>query len=188
MHMKDVTHLFVRCDSFRVCGSKITMTVRDSLICETWLTCMWNVTYLYVRRDSFICEMWLIQGVWIESHDAWLGEEWWYWDMTHAYVKHDSFICETWLIHMCEMWRWLTRGGMLILRHVSCVCETWLIHVWDMTDSCVRHDSFICVRRDDCWHSEECCDWFVYVYTYYIHICIHIYTHKYIYLYIHIYI
>jgi len=45
MYTWDMTHLYVRHDSF---------------ICETWLIYMWDMTHLYMRHDSFICEIWLI--------------------------------------------------------------------------------------------------------------------------------
>ena len=44
IHMCDVTHLYVRQDSF---------------ICATWLIHMCDMTHSYVRHDSCICATWL---------------------------------------------------------------------------------------------------------------------------------
>ena len=77
IHMWDVTHSYVRRDSFicgtwlfhnlcigygRWCAAELRRDMthsdarRDSSICETWLIHMWDVTNSYVRRDSSICE------------------------------------------------------------------------------------------------------------------------------------
>ena len=46
-------------------------------------------------------------------------------------------VSETWLLHTWDM-------TPSCVRHDSFTCETWLLHMWDMTRSYVRHDSFIC--------------------------------------------
>ena len=103
------------------------------------------------RHDSFMCATWLI-------HVS---------DMTHSCERHDSFMCATWLIHECDisqgrelvfksLWVmshiWMSHVTHVIVsdmtqsrvRHDSFMCATWLIYVCDMTHSCKRHDSFMC--------------------------------------------
>ena len=84
--MCDMTHLYVRHDSF---------------ICVTWLIHRCGMTHSHVRQDSFLCVTWLIICVTWLIHMC---------DMTHSCVWHDSsirvpwlIICVTWLIHTCAM-------------------------------------------------------------------------------------
>jgi len=98
----------------------------DSVICETWLIHMWDMTHSYVRHDSFICETWLIDM----------------WDMTHWYVRHDSFICDTWLRHMCT-YEW--QPFICAHVHESCLTYEWIVshtsmsHVSHINESCLRY-------------------------------------------------
>ena len=83
IHMCDMTHSYVRHDSF-MCDMTHSHVRHDSFICATWLIHMCDMTYLCLWHDSFICVTWLIHMC----------------DMTHSYVWHDSFMCVTWLIHL----------------------------------------------------------------------------------------
>jgi len=92
--MCDMTHLYVRHDSF-VCATWLicmcTMTHlyvhHDSFIPTAWLICMCDMTHLYVRHDSFVCATWLICMC----------------NMTHLCLRHDSFVCAAWLIYTYDM-------------------------------------------------------------------------------------
>jgi len=129
-------------------------------------------TCVYLLRDC--CVLFLFLFIFL----AWLFHTC---DMTDSHVWHDSFICVPWFIHICDMvfWSvtWLTGTydktqsyawpcacmyvtwpficvlrlfhmcGMTNsdLRHDSFISETWLIHILDVIYSCAWHDSFICV-------------------------------------------
>jgi len=56
----------------------------NSLICETKLIDMWDITHWYVSHDADIGMTWLIHAC----------------DMTHSCVRHDLFMRATWLIHV----------------------------------------------------------------------------------------
>ena len=131
IHMCDMTHLHMWCDSF-VC-----------------VTCHIESCHTHTKSRVFGCCK-VLQGVAVCCiyfplhlpsvpisvtlliHKC---------DMTHSYVWHDSFICVTWLIHMCDM----TPSHVW---HDSFLCMTWLLHMCDMTHQYVWHDSSICVARN----------------------------------------
>jgi len=120
--MCDMTHLYVRHDSFKcatwllyMCDMTPLYVRHDSFKCATWLLYMCDMTHLYVRHDSFICAKWLIYMC----------------DMTHLYVRNDSFICATWLIYMCDMTH-------LYVRHDSFAPVPCATHLWK--------GSFICLE------------------------------------------
>ena len=102
----------------------IYMRRHDSVICETWLIHMWDMTHSYVRHNSLIYETRLIHM----------------WDMTHWYVRHDSFICETWLMHMCA-YEW--QPFICAHVHESCLTYQWVMshismsHVSHINESCL---------------------------------------------------
>jgi len=107
IHICDVTHSYVRHDSFE---------------CATWRIHMCNMTHPYVRHDSFICATWLIHMCDM-THDVTQTSPIlvnFHSHMCISSVRHDSFICATWLIHMCDM----THS---YVRHVSFICATWLM-------------------------------------------------------------
>ena len=102
---------YLRHDSFH----ELSPLMRDdSLICETWLVNMWDMTRGCVRHDSLICETWLVDMWDVRSgtvdgsaplFSLWEMTCWCdvtclidMWDMTRWYVRHDSLICETWLL------------------------------------------------------------------------------------------
>jgi len=121
---------------------------RDSLICETWLIHMWDMTHSYVRHDSFVCETWLIHMC----------------DMTHSYVTHDSSRYVTWLLYsqnnallsplsshipclrkppVCGNPLFSENWKLLFSMTFSFSESSWLIQMCDMTHS-MWHDSFMC--------------------------------------------
>jgi len=71
--------------------------------------------------QSQISSFWLVRGTWL-IHT---------WDMTHSYahpyVHRYSFICVTWYM-----------GQIARMNAIR------LVHMWDVTQSCVGHDRFIC--------------------------------------------
>ena len=116
MHICDVTHSYVWC---------------DTLTCVEWLIHMFDVTHVYVWRDSFICVTWLIHRCRSAAYcsppvlcrvcacfDS-CGV------VTYSYMGRDSFTCLTWLVHVCDVTHAL---------------------VWrDVTYSCLWLDSFVFV-------------------------------------------
>jgi len=73
----------------------------------------------------------------------------WLIQIPHKCVWRDSFVCDTWLIHACDV----THPDSLQIRVTWLIrvwgiqmCVAWLtsincIHVWNVTPSCVWHDS-----------------------------------------------
>jgi len=142
---KDVTHSYVRHDSF---------------VCVTWLIDGMSALLGAWWLRSCVLLRWQV-GVYVC-------------DMTHPcvchdlfHVKYDSFRRATWLIHVCAMTRQSDThviGGFVdmvvyatgrqagvhvcdmthpYLWHDSFIYETWLIHMCDVTHSYVSHDSFM---------------------------------------------
>jgi len=91
IHMWDMTHSYVRHDSF---------------ICETWLIHMWDMTHSYVRHDSFICETWLMTRI-----DAWIhdGSMIYRIDELHIWVTNYMYLSRTtyrwWIDDLSNRWR-----------------------------------------------------------------------------------
>jgi len=141
IHMWDKTHSYVGHDSF---------------ICGTWLIHMWDMTHLYVGHDSFWIKSW---SVWeIVRFDSWcMGKLFHKWDIwkSLSYMRHDLFICGTWPIRskwwcICEMVHfesWYKGHDLFVcgtrLLYIWDVFAWYVGHDWDMTYSCVGHDSFV---------------------------------------------
>ena len=129
--MWDMTHLYVRLDSFIVW--------HDSFIYESqmWHEFLWNAMW-----NTHVCETWRIHK----------------WGMTHSYVRHDSFMCETWLIHIRDITHSYEslRCDMIFCWNVTLsthICVTRLSHMEMMSQiHSVWHDSFMCVT----WLSLKC--------------------------------
>jgi len=108
--------------------------------CVTWLVDMW--------LDSFMCVTWLIIKpvmVPVECKSCWFH-------IWSCWITFDPIWCRahvTWLIHVCDMiikpvmvpvefkWCWFHMWSLLILFDA--------MRMWHDSESCVRHDSFVCV-------------------------------------------
>ena len=146
IHGFDITHLYVRRDSFvratcLICTCDMTHLYvrRDSFVCATWLTCTCDVTHLYVRHDSFVRATWLTCTC----------------NMTHLYVRHDlhtghelsktcvGYICVT---RVCMSVRYICK----IHQHVyDCI----ITYVWLDTGhelSLIASTPATYIRQDDC--------------------------------------
>jgi len=100
-----------------------------SHVCVTWLArmCMWH--------DLLACVTWLARNCIVcISYTLYL------------------YVCVTWLTRMCDM----TSSEMLVCMSYALylyvwpaffVFVTWMILMCDISDSCVWHDSFMCVTR-----------------------------------------
>ena len=99
---------WIFCSLARVCSLAF---VHNSLICETRLTLMWDMTDSYVRHDSLVCETWLTRM----------------WDMTHPYVRHDSLVCAAWLTYLWD----ITQG----------TCMNTTTHLTDALSCKTKQDS-----------------------------------------------
>jgi len=117
-------------------------------MCASWPIHMWDMTHSYVRHDSCIHVSVLVRS------DSWALCLWSSYTRSTCvswliHVWHDSHIGETWLIQVWDM----THS---CLRHDSKCCPwsaTWLTHMWDMTHAYVRHDSCMCDRTHSyMWH------------------------------------
>jgi len=108
------------------------------LICMCWRIYMCAMTYLYVWHDAFTCVTWLILRITGGSESkAFTG------DMTHQYVWHGWFVWVTWRIYKCDvtyLYVWL--DSSLSLQEALSYRPVGLTR--HVTDSCVRHDSFVC--------------------------------------------
>ena len=173
IHTCDMTHSYVRQDSF-ICATGLNyMCTQDSFICvlsrprtciDAWLISMCDVTYFcdvtnfYVWCDSLICVTSLVYMR----------------DMTHLFMRHDSSkglsrprtSMDALLIYMCDITH-------LYARHDPSIYATWLIYVCvvEAEDLYGRfahlhvwQDSYICVRRLICTchltYFYACCsDW-----------------------------
>jgi len=154
-----------------------TYLQHDSLICETWLIQMWDMTHCHVRHDSLPCETWLIamrdMTHWHERYDLFRWDDAFIsydtfvqcglidmWDMTHCHVRHDPLTYETWLIDIWDMTHWH-------MRHDSLTYETWLIDLWEMAhisrwnDAFISYDTFVRDMDSSMWYNsftwQDCC-------------------------------
>jgi len=122
----------------------------DSLIFETWLhhmcgtikahTYVWHDSLIRVRHDSLTCGTWLFHMC----------------DMTPLYMRHDSSIRVTWLGHTCDMtWmrRWIGSAERQSLW--GTMCDMTHSYIYDITDSYVWHDSFICAPQMWLWKGND---------------------------------
>ena len=118
IHMCDVTHTYVRHDSYDIADTR-TDTVSETLWFRTWRDMTHSLVFFktaryMLKRGRLRCRFgpyvtWLIHIC----------------NMTHSHVRHDSFVDATWLIHMCNM----THS---YVQHGSFTFFTWI----DMTHSC----------------------------------------------------
>jgi len=130
IHICDMTHAYVRHDSF---------------VCTTWLSCMCGMARLHVRSDLLVCAMWLILMRKCTRAT---------WPISDAHVRHDSFIYTMWLICMRGMAllyaqndllfcpTWLSHMHSISNAHVrrdSFISVTRLSCIRDMAHSYARH-------------------------------------------------
>jgi len=143
VHMWDMTHSYVRHDSF---------------ICATRLIQIQNTTYLYVRHNSFTCisrrhKCWVVADVRqsLPCQTCFIHMS----HMTYSYVRHISFICETCFIHMWDTSHlcvspYATNGGLqphfIEWGHTYvCVMSS---HVWVMSHTyTMSHDICPCATH-----------------------------------------
>ena len=167
IHMCDMTHSYVRHDSF-VCATPPIHVCK----CETWLihTCntthsrvyMWDMTHSYVQHHPFTC-------VYVR-HDLFICatppihmcicETW-----VDPYIWIEMFTCVTWHIHMCDMTRFIYMNRVYMKRYIH-MCDVAYLRVWRGIFTCVTWidsyiwieyiwiDVFSCVT----WHFEGDCD------------------------------
>jgi len=158
----------------------------DSFICVTWLIHMCDMTHSYVWHDSFIRVTYGAPAKILKKSALWFNTLYrmaWIWLFEkscdpHAHAPQKSCdifraICAA--AHSCvaEFTRIILRSLLIVATpyHIwkSCdvqriwraMCVTWLIHTYDMTHSCVWHDS--CTHMLSChtysapWH--HMCEW-----------------------------
>jgi len=126
VHMCDMTHSYVRHDSFirvtwlihicRITHSYIyTSLTLLSFICVTWLIHMCDMPHSYVRHDLFINVASLIH-------------------MSRTSLTHFTFICVIWLIHMRDMthsYVWHDSSIRDIIRsYVAWHLDLRTCHIW----------------------------------------------------------
>jgi len=192
IHMRDMTHSYVWCDSFlcvtwlvHMCDVTRSFVWRDSFICVTWLIRMPSQVHAYVCddwsylwRDSFICVTWLIDTC--HSH-VWQGSRSFMGECKHSSTRRhrplNLFISLKWPIYMCNVTRCICVAGLaLICRRVFPWNDlftriTWLVHMCDVTHSYVWRNSFIRVT----WFIHMCdvshsCVWHD-SHTWLVHMC-----------------
>ena len=194
------THLYVRHAALILrCDLTHSYVRQDSLICETWRIHVCNMahsheltTHSHVRHDAIICvtDVAHANETWRNRcdvrHDAlvcvlsivdnelrkrlrqcrhWRKNESWQW------LHHDSFLCAiTVMIHLVYCVQLLSRR-ILMRRNSFFVRHDALILMCDMTQSYVRHDTFVCGKRRislcnvtrffmcDIRHSFSCATW-----------------------------
>jgi len=163
--MRDMTHLYVWCDSLKCvmwCGSLICVTWRifmqtqrrrSTSFCHFDYFLMWDVALLYVWLDSLVCVTWLIHMCdMTHSHECRLRKPgaW-----GHSYVWYDSFSSA------CRLRKQKKKTRSTRFCQITFICEAWLIHMcdlprwrvtwlirmYDMTHWYVWHDSWICMTR-----------------------------------------
>jgi len=142
VHMCDMTHSYVRHDSFicvtwliHMCDMTRSYMWHVSFICATWLVHTCDMSHSYVRHDSFICVTWLIHMC----------------DMTRfAYyatagakvaLQHTNESCRTYAYGMSHIW-------MSHVTHMNESChtyewvtsQTWTSHVTNMNESCHAYE------------------------------------------------
>ena len=112
-----------------------------SLVCETRLIHMWNMTRWYHLNASSQFDLVEI-GVCDMTHLEWC-------------VRHGTSICsvcETWLIHMFYVHSYVLCSNIIHifyvltwLIHMFYVLNKWIVHVCDMMPAHVWHDPSVCV-------------------------------------------
>jgi len=168
IHSCDMTHIYVRHDSFifllnmwdmthlhATTASRIFMIHQYGGVRRIY-TCDMTHSYMCMWHDAFIrvtcliscyssIRTWLIHIVWllhvcdnIHQYDGVRRIHMCY--LTHSRMWHDSFMFETRHIHMCDM-----PHPYVCMWHDVFIRVTWLIHTVDITDSPVWHNSFVCV-------------------------------------------
>jgi len=135
IHMCDMTQLWYGwCETSLIpaCAMTHTCARHDSSV--VWA--IWVMTHPCVCHDSCICATWFITGMLASCNDS-------------SYmrgVRHDSFMWEIWVCAMTHSWCAMTHS---CVRHVSpqershCATTLVICVVWDITHSCVCHDSFM---------------------------------------------
>ena len=144
--------------------------------CSTWVTWLIHMCYMtpsYVRHDFFICKMTPSYEC-VHFFDAAVAQavvvatlQYMSHELIHMCVK--SFVCEIWLIHTCDMtpsyenvhFSDSALAQAMVVAVLQYICDMTHLYVrhnlfcmWDMTPSCVWHDSlmWVCVffRRSSC--------------------------------------
>jgi len=115
----------------------VTWLTHESLVEETCLIDIWDITHWYVT--------WLIDiGPLPHVNDSLI------WDMTFPYVANDSFnmrwdwfIHETWLIYACKTHSSFRYDFFSCLRYDSLIHAKGLMYACERTHVCMRHHSLI---------------------------------------------
>ena len=163
-HARDMTLSYVCYDSFicvswliRMCAMICSYVCHDSFMYVSWLLHMCDMTHSYVcyvsficvtrlihmcvmthSHDSFICVLWLIYmcGECIHSHINW---SWVFVCLRHSYISRKN---------SCHTYEWVV-SHIRMCHFIRDETHSYVQHYWfnmiDMTDSCVCHDSFICL-------------------------------------------
>jgi len=164
IHVCDMTHSYVRHDSFKCIFSSCSGHTRlmlmcdvthwwvghDSSTCVLWPIHMCDTAQSFSWRHSFICVTWL-------SHMS---------DMTHSCVWHDSFMRVPWLIRVFDLtYSYVYFRDIFgpirmtkVYMRINRIPLTQMSHVHsfarcDLTHLHVRRDAFIRVT----WHIHVCC-------------------------------
>ena len=166
--MCDMTHLYVWHDAFICVTWRIDMcdmthwyVWHDALICVTWRIDMCDMPHdVYERHDS--CAWWCIHvSHWYLWRDVLICVTWriHMCDTTHGvYERNDSCACDV-ILHTCfhrthAWWNscawWYTQVSRWHVWRDALICVTLRVDIWHMADSCVWHDSQICVMRLMC--------------------------------------
>jgi len=195
VHIRNMTHLYFEHESFTCVwmsscwtqGGPGMMSIRlwhDSIMCEN-TSCVYADMYIYIYIYVCVCVYVRIENMFDMTDLCVRHASCMYANMyIHIYVYmcvciHVWSICLTWLIYVRDMPHVCMK--ICIYIHIyMCVCMRilliWVMHweeyMCDMTDSYVRHVSFMNVYIYDLF---LCKAWFVYVCMY---TCIYTCTHK----------